>query len=154
MQYVGNIHTSQHNGVHPEVVLREHGFRATSTRVALLRLLESAGTPLSIQGILEHWVGQVPDTATLYRSLTDLHAAGVVKRIELGTGSAHFEYTPARPHHHHIVCNSCGLVEELNHCMLHDIDVAHAYHTKKFKSIYSHNLEFFGLCKECAAQKI
>jgi Fe2+ or Zn2+ uptake regulation protein len=137
----------------PATVLRSHGFRATTTRVTLLQLLEVVGTPLSIQGVIQHWTGPAPDTATLYRSLTDLHSAGVVRRIELGTGSAHFEYTPTRPHHHHIVCNRCGLVEELEHCVLDERSADLVSNSKQFKSIYAHNLEFFGVCTLCATKK-
>lgn len=133
-------------------VLRAGGFRVTSGRLALLALLETAGTPLSVQGVLEQWQGKVPDTATLYRSLTDLQAAGIVRRIDLGTGTAHFEYTPTRPHHHHIICNGCGAVEELGHCSLVGLEEQLLVTSYQFKSIYSHNLEFFGQCTMCAAR--
>ncbi len=99
-------------------VLRVGGFRATTSRAQLLLLLEKAGTPLSIQEIAETWKGKAPDITTLYRSLTDLSSAGIVRRIDLNTGTAHFEYTPSRPHHHHIICNDCGKVEELEHCSI------------------------------------
>jgi Fe2+ or Zn2+ uptake regulation protein len=134
-------------------VLRVHGFRVTRVRTALLELLQSVGTPLSVQGILECWLDKIPDTATLYRSLTDLHAAGIVKRIELGTGMAHFEYTPHRPHHHHLVCTTCGMIEELEHCSLAGVEEQVLAESQLFKSIYSHNLEFFGQCTICATIK-
>ena len=135
-------------------VLRTMGFRVTSGRVALLALLEVAGTPLSVQDVHKKWQGsKSPDIATLYRSLTDLQAAGIVRRIDLGTGTAHFEYTPARPHHHHIICNGCGAVEELEHCSLTGLEAQLLLTSQQFKSIYSHNLEFFGECTSCAAKK-
>lgn len=135
------------------LVLRTGGFRVTNGRRALLKLLETAGVPLSVQDVLKKWQGKAPDTTTVYRSLTDLHAAGIVRRIELCTGTAHFEYTPTRPHHHHIVCTSCGGVEELEHCVLGDIEQQLGVNSKHFKNIYSHNLEFFGQCTACAVLK-
>ena len=134
-------------------VLRAGGFRVTRGRLTLLSLLETAGTPLSIQEILAAWQGTKPDTATLYRSLTDLHATGIVRRVELGTGSAHFEYTPSRPHHHHIICNGCGVVEELDHCLLTGLEDKVAVTSEQFTNIYSHTLEFFGQCTTCSLQK-
>ncbi len=131
-------------------VLRTGGFRATTGRIQLLLLLEKAGTPLSIQKIAEIWKGRVPDIATLYRSLTDLNSAGIVRRIDLNSGTAHFEYTPSRPHHHHIVCNDCGKVEELEHCSVSGLEKKLMRESEHFKSIYSHNLEFFGRCTACA----
>ena len=150
----------RHTHVHTETastdvaaVLRACGFRVTTGRSRLLRLLEDAGTPLSIQEIEKRWRGNVPDTATLYRSLTDLHAAGIVRRVDLGTGAVHFEFTPNRPHHHHIVCIRCGEIEELEQCVLGDIEHTLTLTTKQFASIASHSLEFFGECVACEAQK-
>jgi Fur family ferric uptake transcriptional regulator len=130
-------------------VLRAGGFRATTSRIDLLLLLEKAGTPLSIQKIAETWKGKAPDITTLYRSLSELSSAGIVRRIDLNTGTAHFEYTPSRPHHHHIVCNDCGKVEELEHCSVSGLEKKLMRESENFKSIYSHNLEFFGRCTAC-----
>lgn len=131
-------------------VLRVGGFRATTSRIQLLLLLEKAGTPLSIQEIAGIWKGKAPDITTLYRSLTDLSSAGIVRRIDLNTGTAHFEYTPSRPHHHHIICNDCGKVEELEHCSISGLEKTLMRTSEHFKNIYSHNLEFFGRCTACA----
>lgn len=132
-----------------EDVLRSGGFRATKSRRALLRLLEKAGTPLSIQQIALAWGKTAPNITTLYRSLTDLSSAGIVRRIDLNTGTAHFEYSPSRPHHHHIVCNDCGKVEELEYCAVGGLEKKLQQTSKYFKDIYSHNLEFFGRCVAC-----
>lgn len=159
MAGMANKEQSHHKHAHVLVVtdtaavLRAGGFRVTSGRLALLALLETAGTPLSVQGVLEQWQGKVPDTATLYRSLTDLQAAGIVRRIDLGTGTAHFEYTPTRPHHHHIICSGCGVVEELEQCSLVGLEEQLLVTSHQFNSIYSHNLEFFGQCTACATKK-
>jgi Fur family ferric uptake transcriptional regulator len=150
----GHVHAKPASVTDVGAVLRAGGFRVTAGRVALLTLLETAGIPLSIQSILETWSGnKPPDTATLYRSLTDLHAAGIVRRIELGTGTVHYEYTPNRPHHHHLICNNCGVVEELEHCSLGNVETQVLSSSRVFKSIYSHNLEFFGECAKCATKK-
>lgn len=130
-------------------VLRAGGFRATTSRIELLMLLEKVGTPLSIQEIVLMWKGKAPDITTLYRSLTDLSSVGIVRRVDLNTGTAHFEYTPSRPHHHHIVCNDCGKIEELEHCAVSGLEKKLMQASEHFKSIYSHNLEFFGRCAAC-----
>lgn len=130
-------------------VLREAGFRATGSRVELLSLLAKIGTPLSVQKIAELWKGKPPDITTLYRSLTDLSSAGIVRRIDLNTGIAHFEYTPNRPHHHHIVCRMCGKIEELTHCAIGGLEKKILKESAHFKSIHTHSLEFFGQCTAC-----
>lgn len=125
-------------------LLRNHGFRATDSRMGLLSYLARASKPLSIKQILAKWKS-APDQATLYRTLTDLSQAGIVRRIDLNTGTAHFEYAPDRPHHHHAVCTKCGDVEEIEACPMRAVESITG-----FASIYSHNLEFFGICKHCA----
>ena len=70
-------------------VLREGGFRATSGRIELLSLLAKIGTPLSVQKIAELWNGKPPDVTTLYRSLTDLSSAGIVRRVDLNLSLIH-----------------------------------------------------------------
>lgn len=139
----------KHEIISSDEVLRKNGFRVTKGRLELLTLLERSGQPLSIQQIITLWKGVPPNTTTLYRSLTDLSLSGVVRRIDLNTGVAHFEYTPDRPHHHHIICNDCGTIEEINKCSLGALEKEIVQVSKQFKNISTHNLEFFGHCIRC-----
>ncbi len=141
--------------MHPHVhalsagdILRTHGFRVTAGRVKLLDHLQAAGKPRSIQDIRAALKG-APDQATLYRTLTDLAKAGIVKRVDLNTGIAHFEYTPEKPHHHHIICTGCGDVEDIEHCSVDSLQKNMTRGSRKFKSISTHSLEFFGTCASC-----
>jgi Fur family transcriptional regulator, ferric uptake regulator len=139
----------KHKGIDASGVLREKGFRLTVGRLKLLSLLEHSGKPLSIKKILSSWKGKIPDTATLYRSLTDLTASGIVRRIDLNTGVAHFEYTPDRPHHHHVVCTGCGSIEEIEECSVDSLQKKILRESTQFTKINTHNLEFFGECNKC-----
>lgn len=134
---------------HIRIILREKGFRVTEGRLKLLFLLEGLGKPLSIQGILSRWKGKPPDQTTLYRSLTDLGAAGIVRRIDLNTGVAHFEYTPDRPHHHHVICTICGSIEEISECSVEPFEKKIIRESTQFTKINTHTLEFFGECTQC-----
>lgn len=145
------MRTHAHTTLIPDI-LRNNGFRVTHTRVRLLKLLEEAGTPLSIQMILSRWVKSPPDQTTLYRSLTDLSTAGIVRRIDLNTGIAHFEYTPDRPHHHHVICTDCGTIEEIQRCSVGTLEKKIMSESSLFSEINTHNLEFFGRCNTCITQ--
>lgn len=133
-------------------VLKSHSFRVTSGKINLLSVLNKAQKPLSVIQILELWKGKKPDQATLYRSLTNLANKGIIKRIDLNTGTAHFEYTPSNPHHHHLICSDCGTVEDVAICSIDTLENKIIKKSKAFKSIYSHNLEFFGHCTSCQKQ--
>lgn len=130
-------------------LLREHGLRATAGRVRLLRELARETKPLSIEELGRRLRGSL-NGVTLYRALVGLHEAGIVGRSDLRHGHAHYELVFGRPHHHHLVCRSCGLVE--------DIEVRHASEpafdalrsSKRFARVDDYALEFFGTCKNCS----
>ncbi|MEY3784153.1 MAG: zinc-specific metallo-regulatory protein [Candidatus Parcubacteria bacterium] len=130
------------------LALRTHSFRITTARVKLLLLLRRIGKPLSIQDILSHW-SDAPNQATVYRMLTDLSDAGIIKRVATQSGTAHFEYTPDYPHHHHAICTDCGTIEDIQHCFVDSIQKQVIKDLETFSSIDSHSLEFFGRCNKC-----
>ena len=122
--------------------LREAGFRATPGRLAILETLSKAKSPLTIDDLSKKLRGQL-NLVTLYRALHALVSAGIINQILLGN-NMRFEYTPQRPHHHHVVCTDCGTIEDVEVCPLPILPKV-----KKFNS-YSHTLEFSGLCQTCA----
>lgn len=124
--------------------------RATPGRLALLRALESAGTPLSTRGLAKK-MGHALDQATLYRALESLTVAGIVRRVDFQHPHAHYELAAGKAHHHHIICKQCGTTEDIEHCIVEDLEKRVLKGAKKFSSIQEHSLEFFGICKKCAA---
>jgi len=123
--------------------LREAGFRVTPARLALLELLARGAKPLSVPSILEKISSQA-DQATVYRSLRSLVKAGLVKRIRIQPDISHYEYAELA-HHHHIICERCGLVEDVTVCC-EDPRPA----VSSFSHITHHSLEFSGICLACA----
>jgi Fur family ferric uptake transcriptional regulator len=49
--------------------------------------------------------------STIYRTLEALEELGIVARVDLGQGRA--VYHPIDHAHHHLVCTTCGTVEEV-----------------------------------------
>ena len=64
--------------------LRQAGLRSTGARLAVLRVLERASSPMSHAEVHEQVVEDGFDRATIYRNLMDLTDAGMLAR---GTGS-------------------------------------------------------------------
>lgn len=133
-----------------KTALHEHGFRATSAKQVALELLRKTGRPLSVLELLALWKGKKPDQATLYRMLHDFSATDLVRRVDLNGGVARFEYTPDSPHHHHIVCTSCGEIEDIDRCAVRTDERAVTRASSKFANVEYHTLEFFGICNDCA----
>ena len=127
--------------------LHRSGFRATPGRIALLKVLAHESQPLTTSEVGKRLKGRL-DTVTLYRALEAFEQTGTVRRVEFGHGHAHWELQ--QKHHHHLVCRTCGAVEDVPVCISPRLEKQIMKKSSMFESIYSHNLEFFGCCKKCA----
>lgn len=132
--------------------LRRVNQRLTSNRRALVDVLTDAPRPLTITEILEAGSGLAQSSA--YRNLVVLEQAGVVHRIVTRDDFARFELTEdLTSHHHHLICTSCGSVEDVPatprlerslDSAISDIDRETGFHTQR------HRIDLIGLCRRCA----
>lgn len=128
-----------------KVLLKQNGYRSTVGRTALLETLWNEKKPLTVGELAKRL--RSLDQVTLYRALESFAQKGMIRRMELGHGHAHYEME--KEHHHHVVCTDCGKVEDVTGCSLEGMDTKVAKESRSFKSIYSHNVEFFGRCNAC-----
>ena len=95
-------------------LLKSHGIRVTSRRIALLRELSKLESPISHSELTERMEGRGLDRATVYRNLLTLATRGVLIRAQLGDQVWRYELPRARSsdhsHHPHLVCTECGNV--------------------------------------------
>ena len=93
--------------------VRDAGLRATPSRIAVLHLLRSAGSPVSHSEVVAKLASQAWDPATIYRNLTDLSDVGLARRTDLGDHVWRFEAITSRhaAAHPHFVCTECGTIE-------------------------------------------
>jgi len=94
--------------------IRASGLRSTAPRVAVLRALEAATSPLSHADLVESLGDEGYDRVTIYRNLTDLTEVGLVARADLGDHVWRFELRRAGEDHPgthpHFTCTDCGTV--------------------------------------------
>jgi len=88
------------------------GLRATSSRVATLLAVRQADAPLTHAEVADLLADQTIDRATVFRNLTDMTAAKLLRRSELGDHVWRFELMIGEEHtaHPHFVCVDCGTV--------------------------------------------
>lgn len=129
-------------------MLRKSGYKATLPRLAILQLFKKNRNPLSAQAIIDALPGNT-DQATVYRTIKSLKMAGVLRPIDLRHNHAHYELTDIADHHH-LICLSCGRVEDVEHCGIEAMESTILRSSKHFKEIKTHALEFYGICKTCA----
>lgn len=131
-----------------KALLKGAGFKATPGRLLLLETLQKEFEPLTVFEIQKRLRNKLNEV-TLYRALEAFAATGLVRRVDLNHDHAHYELAVGRAHHDHVVCTSCGTVEDVEGCALVPLEKK-ALVQSNFLSIYSHNLEFFGLCQNCS----
>ena len=95
--------------------LRAAGLRATSARIAVLRILSQASTPLSHAEVAEMLEPGGFDRVTVYRNLMELSDSGIASRVDLGDHTWRFEVKTEnsqghKSEHPHFVCVDCGEV--------------------------------------------
>lgn len=132
--------------------LREAGLKATTPRLVVLEVLARTKKPMGVPELQQALAKGDADTVTLYRILEDFSAAGIVRRVDLRHGHADYELVHAGPHghhHHHIVCTSCGRIEDIDACAGKPLEAEALRASTHFKTIEDHSLEFFGVCAEC-----
>ena len=132
--------------------LHEAGLRATASRIAVLRLLRRAASPVSHAEVTEQLQLDGFDRATLYRNLFDLNRVGLARRSDLGDHVWRFEAVLQGRHdteeHPHFVCNQCGQVECVDGIELVVQRGAKGPRAIKKKAVA---IQLKGLCDRCAA---
>lgn len=130
-----------------ESLLRAAGLKVTDKRTALLGVLSKTRQPMSVSEI-KKVLGKAADSVTIYRALEAFVQAKIVARVDFHEDEARFELIVGREHHHHVVCGSCGIVEDIDACSPR-IEREVLRSAKQFSVISGHALEFFGTCRNC-----
>ena len=125
----------------------------TLPRVKILQIMESTETKhLSAEDVYKALIEADEDVglATVYRVLTQFESAGLVMRHHFEGGSSIFELTTI-DHHDHIVCQTCGSVEEFYDEVIESQQemIAEKYGFR----ITDHSMYLYGICKDCQAKE-
>lgn len=94
--------------------------------------------------------GQPAGTATVYRAVAAMEAAGWVARVGERDGSALFAHCGTAHHHHHLVCEGCGMVRATT-CPVDRI-TQDSPELDGFV-VTRHEVTLYGLCPRCASQR-
>lgn len=128
--------------------LGEMGYRLTPQRMLVLKAIENSANHISAEEIYGQVVEVYPhvNISTVYRTLDLLKRLGLVTETDLGGGRV--RYHPAdKGHHHHLVCQECGKVIELDDFVLVPLKNT-LYNEYDFDADLKH-LGIFGRCGRC-----
>ena len=140
--------------LHEEVSdrLRSVGQRYTSGRRKLVEALAGSSRPVTTAELVASEAG-LPQSTT-YRNLAILEQAGVVHTVIGSDEFSRFELAEklTRRHHHHLVCVSCGSVEDFEAPGRVERGLAEAIGQLTLGTGFraqSHRLDLLGTCSSC-----
>jgi Fur family ferric uptake transcriptional regulator len=136
-----------------ELALAAAGRKRGGARRALLELLagqECALTALEIEDALRARSSRPVSRASVYRILDELEALALVQRVETGQAMVRYERVcEHEQHHHHLVCDQCGLVMPFS-----DAGLERAIDSLSERvplAVSEHEIVLHGACRDCAA---
>lgn len=121
--------------------------RMTPARRAVVEAIEAWDGAFTIVELFDRARRRHPGLglATTYRTVELLRRNGHVRPLP---GDARPAYVRCRAgHHHHLVCTSCGSVEETELCAAPSADEVRRRHGF---AAQAHEVDIYGLCARCA----
>jgi len=128
--------------------LSELGYRLTPQRVMILSAIENSDDHISAEEIYARISAKYPrvNISTVYRTRELLKQLGLVTETNLGGGRVRY-HSAEKGHHHHLVCQECGAIIDLDESVLFSLrdTLLREY---KFIADLRH-LAIFGRCVNC-----
>ena len=139
--------TAKTPSVTPMPSLRAAGYRVTPQRQAILHILEDSDRPLNVEEILSRMEGYRSGVPTIYRNLQQFTEQGWIEPIVGPDQVMRFVRCRSLKHHHHVQCEQCGRMVEVEGCAIRKALESMA--SRSGFQITRHQLQLFGLCPEC-----
>ncbi len=128
--------------------LRHNGHKITQVRKGLIEIIFGGTTkPVTVSELiylLKQNKIRVNKT-TVYRQLQFLLTQKLIQVVDFADGIKRYEIAGGK-HHHHLVCDSCGFIEDIP--LDENLLISKATQNTQFR-IERHSLEFFGKCVKC-----
>ncbi len=129
--------------------LKSTGLKATAPRLKILEIFQKAEQRhMTADDVYRLLLAEHSDIglATVYRVLTQFEQAGILSRNHFEAGKAVYELRN-ESHHDHLVCISCGTVEEFLDAEIErrQRNVA----STRGWTLQDHAMSLYGLCPAC-----
>jgi Fur family ferric uptake transcriptional regulator len=138
----------------PTSALADHlhirGYRLTPQRQVILEAVRHAGehvTPEQVYQTVHHHHPAI-SRATIYRTLEFLSEQRLIVAMHWG-GQMYYEIAGELPHHH-LICRSCGGIEEIDRELI-DLLIEATAKQHRFTIDMDH-IALFGVCRLCRTQ--
>ncbi|WP_423597570.1 ferric iron uptake transcriptional regulator [Roseateles sp. MS654] len=131
--------------------IKNSGLKATLPRIKILEIFQTAQQRhMTAEDVYKALLDERADIglATVYRVLTQFEQAGLLSRNHFESGKAVFELNEGH-HHDHLVCLTCGFVEEFYDPQIEERQRAIA--EERGFQLQEHSLALYANCvkKDC-----
>jgi Fur family ferric uptake transcriptional regulator len=132
--------------------LKKKGYKLTPQRRSIVdTIIENEGQHLTAEEIYDKVKRDCPEIglATVYRTILLLEELGVISRLDLNDGCSRYEilHSNENHRHHHLICNNCHKVSEVQDDLLEDLEIS--IEKQYLFKILDHSVKFYGICDEC-----
>ena len=136
-------------GFEPAALLRQHGYRVTAQRLAVLRALSDRPhlTAEDVVEVVRADIGAISRRA-VYDAVGSLADEGLLRRIQPAGSAARYEVRVG-DNHHHLVCRACGSLVDVD-CAVGDAPCLTASDDAGYE-IDEAEVVYWGRCPECLA---
>lgn len=131
-------------------LLNSKGLRLTTPRIVVFEALKEATHPLSIVEIIA--VCPKIDAVSIYRTIDIFTKLGITTPVSHGWKQRYELAEPFQPHHHHIRCDQCHTLTDIDWPEL-ERQIESISHKYKFK-ITGHSFELNGTCNNCTTRQV
>ena len=133
----------------PAELLREHGLQVTAQRLAVLRAVSTRphATADDVVEVVRADIGAISRRA-VYDVVGVLADKGVLRRIQPAGSAVRYEGRVG-DNHHHLVCRSCGRLEDVD-CAVGDTPCLTAADASGYE-IDEAEVIYWGRCPDCVA---
>jgi Fur family ferric uptake transcriptional regulator len=132
--------------------LRRHGWRLTAQRRVIAEVLTGEHVHLTADEVHARAAARLPEIsrATVYNTLNELREQGELREISLDGRAKRYDPNTSVPHHH-MVCQSCGTIRDVQPRGDASL-VLPAAQRRGFK-VSAVDIVFRGWCTACAAKE-
>ena len=137
-----------------EEFLRQRSLKLTAQRKRIFDRTFATHEHFSAEklyGWLREEDGPRVSRATVYRTLELLVKGGFLGALETGQGELVYEHVLGHVHHDHMICTSCGRIEEFHDERIEELQRENS--RKRGFELVSHDLRLRGYCRGCARKR-
>jgi Fur family ferric uptake transcriptional regulator len=131
--------------------LATKGLRMTRERAIIVEEVFASHEHFDAEQLIQRLAarsdGRRVSRSTIYRSLTQLDEAGLIRKVARQDDRDVYEHDYGYPQHDHFICKRCGTLIEFHNEAISEIleDVAREYGFR----MAGHRMEVHGLCSDC-----